>query len=368
MIDNIQRLNELAGLARKRKLAYVTKTVTKKQLEESSNDGWEVIAKNKTTVRLSKVKDPLVALEDRWWTLLYRLQFTHISGLTGSNLQTNSRSASPISVALGTIGLNNQVALITRCTANAVKRNQIENFIDEVNTHRELVSRSLSQQFPVDSKRQIVYVLLTQNLKLKSTERDALEAANIVVLDEHDVDYYEKLTGHLGPAAQYQLFADLLPGKTIPALTIRVPAVKTKIGGVSAYTFAINPEYLLKISYVSHRSKGKASDVNTYQRMVSKGRLTTIKKYISDDGVFPTNIVLNIDKNRGTCRIQNCSGQKFPQCSNFEHFADAWKDSERYGIDFPLFGPQGVLARSCELILKVVLADVLRFRVTPATS
>jgi hypothetical protein len=130
MIDNIQRLNELAGLARKRKLAYVTKTVTKKQLEESSNDGWEVIAKNKTTVRLSKVKDPLVALEDRWWTLLYRLQFTHISGLTGSNLQTNSRSASPISVALGTIGLNNQVALITRCTANAVKRNQIENFID----------------------------------------------------------------------------------------------------------------------------------------------------------------------------------------------------------------------------------------------
>jgi len=298
MIDNIQRLNELAGLARKRKLAYVTKTVTKKQLEESSNDGWEVIAKNKTTVRLSKVKDPLVALEDRWWTLLYRLQFTHISGLTGSNLQTNSRSASPISVALGTIGLNNQVALITRCTANAVKRNQIENFIDEINTHRELVARSLSQQFPVDSKRQIVYVLLTQNLKLKSTERDALEAANIAVLDEHDVDYYEKLTGHLGPAAQYQLFADLLPGKTIPALTIRVPAVKTKIGGVPAYTFAINPEYLLKISYVSHRSKGKASDVNTYQRMVSKGRLTTIKKYISDDGVFPTNIVLNIDKNR----------------------------------------------------------------------
>lgn len=96
----------------------------------------------------------------------------------------------------------------------------------------------------------------------------------------------------------YRVLADLLPGRTIPALAIRVPAVKTKIGGVSAYTFAISPEYLLKISYVSHRSKGKASDVNTYQRMISKARLTTIKRYISEDGVFPTNIVLNIDKDR----------------------------------------------------------------------
>lgn len=298
MIDNIQRLNELAGLARKRKLAYVTKTVALKQLDEAIRDGWSVFAKNKNSVRLSKDKESLVALEDRWWTLLYRLQFAYISSPANSNFQANSKSATPDSVEIGTVGLNEQVALIARCVVNTVKRNQIENFINEVNTHRELIARSLSQQFPADSKRQVVYILLTQDVKLKSTERDALEVANIAVLDEHDVDYYEKLTGHLGPAAQYQLFADLLPGKTIPALAIRVPAVKTKIGGVSAYTFAINPEYLLKISYVSHRSKGKASDVNTYQRMVSKGRLATIKQYISEDGVFPTNIVLNIDKNR----------------------------------------------------------------------
>ena len=62
MIDNLQRLSELAGLARKRKLAYVTKTVLQKQLEESSNDGWTVIAKNKKSVRLSRDKDPLIAL------------------------------------------------------------------------------------------------------------------------------------------------------------------------------------------------------------------------------------------------------------------------------------------------------------------
>lgn len=298
MIESIQRLNELAGLARKRKLAYITKTVALKQLEESLSDGWTVIAKNKKSVRLSKDKEPLIATEDRWWTLLYRLQFTHISGSTGSSLQSKIKDALPNTIPLGTLGINDQVALVTRCIALTTKRNQIEQHINEVNAHREQVARTLSQQFPEESKRQIVYLLLTRDVKLRQTELDALETANIGVLDEHDLDYYEKLAAHLGPAAQYQLLADLLPGKTIPALAIRVPAVKTKIGGVSAYTFAINPEYLLKISYVSHRSKGKASDVNTYQRMVSKGRLATIKKYISEDGVFPTNIVLNIEKDR----------------------------------------------------------------------
>lgn len=298
MIDNLPRLSELAGLARKRKLSYITKTVGPKQLEDATSDGWTIIAKNSKTVRLSKEKDPLVGLEDRWWTLLYRLQFTHISGAGGTSFDMSSKASSLGQINLGTIGLNDQVALIARCISNAVKRNQIENLIDDINTHREFVARSLAQKFPTESKRQIVYIVLTQDLKIKPSERDALDTANIAVFDEHDIDYYEKLSSHLGPAAQYQLFADLLPGKTIPALAIRAPAVKTKIGGVSAYTFAINPEYLLKISYVSHRSKGKASDVNTYQRMVSKGRLATIKKYISDDGVFPTNIVLNIDRNR----------------------------------------------------------------------
>lgn len=70
------------------------------------------------------------------------------------------------------------------------------------------------------------------------------------------------------------------------------------MGGFRCYTFSISPEYLLKISYVSHRSKGKASDVNTYQRMLKKSRLKAIGQYIGEDGIFPTNIVINLDKNR----------------------------------------------------------------------
>jgi DNA sulfur modification protein DndB len=44
--------------------------------------------------------------------------------------------------------------------------------------------------------------------------------------------------------------------------------------------------------------RAKRSDVSTYQRMLNKGRLNKIRAYITDDGIFPTNIVINIDKNR----------------------------------------------------------------------
>ena len=32
---------------------------------------------------------------------------------------------------------------------------------------------------------------------------------------------------------------------------------------------------------------------------------------------------------RGTCRIQNRRSPEIPRCSNFEHFTDARKDTER---------------------------------------
>ena len=68
------------------------------------------------------------------------------------------------------------------------------------------------------------------------------------------------------------------------------------MGGHNCYTFSVSPDYLLKISYVSHRLKGRASDVDTYQRMMAKSRLNKIRDYINQDGIFPTNIVINLEK------------------------------------------------------------------------
>ena len=73
-------------------------------------------------------------------------------------------------------------------------------------------------------------------------------------------------------------------------------------------------------------------------------------------------------ESRGTCRIQNRSSPEIPRCSNFWHFTGTQKITERYRIDFPLFGPHCILARRCELVLSLAMSKTLRFRVIPTTS
>lgn len=176
------------------------------------------------------------------------------------------------------------------------RRPQFQAELAKLAEMKERAGRAVNEQWPAQHKRQLVQLFFLQNINISDTDRERAKLLNIFLFDEQDLDYYEKLVTHIGPAAKYQLFADMLPGRSVSGLKIRVPCVRAKMGGYNCYTFPISPEYLLKISYVSHRSKGKASDVHTYQRMVAKSRLKKIREYISDKGVFPTNIVVNLDK------------------------------------------------------------------------
>ena len=54
------------------------------------------------------------------------------------------------------------------------------------------------------------------------------------------------------------------PVSRFQGLKVTVPAVQAKLGGHTCYTFAIAPEYLLKIAYVARRTT-RSSDVGTYQ-------------------------------------------------------------------------------------------------------
>lgn len=87
------------------------------------------------------------------------------------------------------------------------------------------------------------------------------------------------------------------PHTEIAGLEVKdMPALQTKSGKTTCYTFSMCPENMLKIAYVAHRAKGRKSEKGAYQRMCSKSRLKKIAKYISNGGNFPTNIVLNIEK------------------------------------------------------------------------
>jgi DNA sulfur modification protein DndB len=300
MLNNLFSIEELVGLARARARDYETKTVNPTLVEQLVVDGWNVDKRNKKSVRLRKFKSHGNHLEDRVWTLFYRMQFPFLSGKSGAELVLEPKNTESPTSQIDVVVLDSEIAIAVECKSceTPARRTQFQNELGKHALVRERFTAASRAQFPAAHKRQVVLAMFLANVLLSDNDRIRAKDQNIILFDEHDLEYYENLVSHIGPAARYQFLADMLPGKSVPGLQLRLPAVKTKMGGFNCYSFSITPDYLLKISYVSHRSKGKRSDVSTYQRMLNKSRLNKIRQYITDDGIFPTNIVINIDKNR----------------------------------------------------------------------
>lgn len=224
--------------------------------------------------------------------------YSYLSGEGGGILEVNPKETSGPTSQIDVVAMDGDVAVAIECksAAKPLKRPQFQEELGKHSLVREAFSKAVIQQYRVDHKRQVALAMFTSNIVLSDNDRERARTANVILFDECDLSYYEGLVDHLGPAARYQFLADMLPGKLVPGLTIRVPAIRSKIGGYNCYTFSAAPDFLLKIAYISHRAKGKASDVNTYQRMIRKSRLKKIRDYINAGGMFPTNIVINLDR------------------------------------------------------------------------
>jgi DNA sulfur modification protein DndB len=298
MLEGLESRELLRGTARSRAREYDTRTVHSALVDGLISEGWVIEKRNPKSVRLRRSKSPAKLLEDRVWTLLYQTGFAYLCGQGQARL-SNPRDPHGHVARIDVAGVDDELALAVVCKARAQFGEEplLREELEKHGVLRQQFASAINQQFRPEGapKHQVVLVMFISNIKLAESDRLEAIKQNVLLFDERDLTYYETLVMHLGPAAKYQLFADMLPGKTVAGLAIRVPAIRARLGGFYCYSFSIAPSYLLKISYVSHRAKGRASDVHTYQRMLSRNRLRKIRDYISDDGIFPTNIVVNLD-------------------------------------------------------------------------
>jgi DNA sulfur modification protein DndB len=276
------------------------KTVKPDQVQASLADGWEISRSSRRSCRMKRPKQRDGLLEDRVWTLLYRMGFHHLSGVGGAKLASSICDEPIVTNQLDVVGLDQEVAVAVECKTSMKSRkpSDFQRDVAKLAVLKQSFAQSVHEAVPLDGSVRRVPVLMffTWGLILSQTDKDRAKSQQVVLFDERDLEYYEQLVQHLGQAAKYQFFADMLPHKRVRGLETSVPALKAKMGGThTCYTFSIKPEYLLKIAYVSHRAKGKATDVDTYQRMIKKSRLKKIRKYIDESGMFPTNIVVSLD-------------------------------------------------------------------------
>ena len=90
MLQNILPKQELNALARVNSVSYHSKSVHPKLVNEEISAGWVVFKKGKNSVQLKKYKNLAVTLEDRFWTLLFKLDFGYLSAEGGGKLSLNS--------------------------------------------------------------------------------------------------------------------------------------------------------------------------------------------------------------------------------------------------------------------------------------
>jgi DNA sulfur modification protein DndB len=297
VLKNVCHRKDLGTLARKKARPDVLLTIDPRDLEDHLAAGWREIRKNKKSIVVGRPKAAHALFEDRVWMLLYRMGFPYLSGEGGAVVVINPGSDKELGNQVDVLAMDSDVCIAIECkTSVAAKRSsQFQPDLAKFHDFRAPLVRGARLLYAPTHKRTVVQSFFTENLILSDNDRVRADEKDVSLFDQDDLAYYETLVRHVDLAARYQLLADMIPGKQIPGLTIRLPAIKTKMGPTNAYLFSMTPEDLLKIAYISHRAKGKASDVDSYQRMVSKSRLKAIRQYISGGGIFPTNIVLNLD-------------------------------------------------------------------------
>ncbi|SFO38699.1 DGQHR domain-containing protein [Nitrosospira briensis] len=274
------------------------------------DDGWYVLDDSLVRdIKLAKEKSRSEQLEDKLWCLLSRMGFKYLSRDRLCRLQydTGTGAAQQIDV----LAVDDECVVIFECKCADSGLPKLGSFKTEIEAlggkkaglHREIRTRFKNPDL------KIAYVLATENYTISQPDIDRLKSFNIHHLAETELEYYAQLVEHLGPSARYQFQGDLFGNQDIPSIENRIYAIEGAMGGIKYFSFAIEPERLLKLGYVLHRSKSSRL-LPSYQRLIKKTRLSSIKKFIENGGYFPNSIVVNIDAggkalkfDRGTLNI-----------------------------------------------------------------
>ncbi|MFI6172963.1 DGQHR domain-containing protein [Nocardia sp. NPDC051052] len=290
--------------ARRRFSPYHMKSVSFSAVDEFENDGWLKDKVMKTTVKMRKPKSASERFLDRVWATLAKLGFNQISNEAGATPWLSESSTRTIDI----FAADEEVALIVLC--RSFDESKIQNFradIEFLEQHRNRIISRVRAEYPGRKTR---LILATSNCEVTPQALKALDEAKISYMDEDIIDYYLGLTSHLGKAAKYQLLGSLFANQKISELEPRVSAIEARMGGHTYYSFVIEPERLLKLAYILHRTKANQGLMPTYQRLIRRPRLVAISKFVENGGFFPNCLILNIDSGRrGGLRFDLAGGQ-----------------------------------------------------------
>ncbi len=272
----------------------MTETIKPELKDFYLSEGWEIDKEFKSSFRMKKGKSFDLAFEDEVWSLLGLMGYKFLNKDRTFEIpydKNNPKQTKQIDV----FAKDDETILIVECkSAESNKRGDFKKELESYIGIWKGILTSIQSLFP-RTKHKIKFILATKNLSISNEDLVRLKQIGGIHFSEENIKYFFELNSQLGIASRYQFLGNVFEGQEIPEMENKIPAVRGKMGGHTYYSFATEPEKLLKIGYVLHRNKANINMMPTYQRLIKKSRLKSVGEFIENGGYFPNSVVINID-------------------------------------------------------------------------
>lgn len=259
----------------------------------------------KTKTRLRKLKNHSKKFEDDIWCQMYELGYRTLNIDDNLYLYFNNNDKKQIDV----IAINEDTAIIIECKSSE-KLKKAPSYKDEfelLSLRLDGFKKTLHQIY--GRKLKIKYIFATRNLRIDTESEDMkrLLNTNSFYYNNNTYKYIDDLIKSYKNVAFYQFLGLIFKNELISKDRIEIPAVKGEMGTKNYYMFSIEPEILLKMGFILHRTKVNESEFPTYQRLLVAKRLPSITKFIDEGGFFPNSIIVNFNNKRNKIQFEASS-------------------------------------------------------------
>lgn len=282
---------------------HIESKVPNEKVDSYYAEGWNHLKTNKKNTTIYKEKPIGTAFEDEVWSIFYNMGFKIMN--ENNKFAIVYGEQTKVSKQIDIVAIDDETCLFIECKESwkyDTKRN-LQMDINEVPSYFAKCSNVIKSKYP---NLKFKYIFATKNINVSQVDKSRMLENNIVHFDYATILYYKALVCHLGSAAKYQLLGQLFAGQNIQNIEARIPAIRGKMGAYTYYSFVIPPEKLLKISYVLHKTNANNDYEDllpSYQRLIKKDRLKSVRAFIDAGNFFPNSIIISIDSPKKPLRF-----------------------------------------------------------------
>lgn len=354
---------DLRAAYRERRSEEQTKVIHIADEDEFVAKGWRVERRTKRSAKLQRAKTPATLLEDRMWCLLHNLGYSVMNG-ANFKIQFKRQDGTVGRKQIDVFAKDAETVVVVECKCKDVRgKRSLQKDIHETQNLQKPFANAIRKHFTESDgqayKPKILWIYVTENIIWSDNDIERADDANIQIITENELQYFEAYVEHVGTAGRYQFLAEFFAGQKIPGLSgMKVPATRGYFGADKFYSFTISARHLLKIAFVNHQALNHPDSRPAYQRMISKPRLKAIGKFIEDGGFFPTNVLVNFNQK---CNFDLLAPETSGEGTRLGllHLPDEYKSAWIIDGQHRLFGFTNLPDRFLDRVLNVIAFEEL---------